>query len=354
MGFEIDILGVGEASKGGDAITFRYGNLLGSPVEQRVIVVDGGYTKNGEELYDVITKKYKTKHIYIVILTHPDNDHVQGLKKLFEYEDIEVSNLIMHRPWKNQAVINADYTDGRITNNSIVERLKNTFNCAYELSCIAEKKKTKIIEPSVGSFNLTMNAKFNILAPSDDWYLNKILESDKTPQCEGVEAKRKLFSADDEYEYCKEGEIVKWKYDDPHTTPINETSIVALFEYDNIRILFTGDVGREGLQLAVEEANRQGVLLNNLKIFITPHHGSRKNITPELMDNIKSTFTFLSTPKNGDPHHPSRRLVNKYIEKGHKLYSTNGYGMHWGLNCPPRNGNSKDELTHFDQIEKNA
>lgn len=101
MGFEIDILGVGEASKGGDAITFRYGDLLGNPVEQRVIVVDGGYTKNGEELYDVITKKYKTKHIYIVILTHPDNDHVQGLKKLFEYEDIEVSNLIMHRPWIN-------------------------------------------------------------------------------------------------------------------------------------------------------------------------------------------------------------------------------------------------------------
>ena len=65
MGFEIDILGVGEASKGGDAITFRYGDLLGNPVEQRVIVVDGGYTKNGEELYDVITKKYKTKHIYI-------------------------------------------------------------------------------------------------------------------------------------------------------------------------------------------------------------------------------------------------------------------------------------------------
>lgn len=134
MGFEIDILGVGEASKGGDAITFRYGDLLGNPVEQRVIVVDGGYTKNGEELYDVITKKYKTKHIYIVILTHPDNDHVQGLKKLFEYEDIEVSNLIMHRPWINQAVINADYTDGRITNNSIVERLKNTKNITENLS----------------------------------------------------------------------------------------------------------------------------------------------------------------------------------------------------------------------------
>lgn len=46
--------------------------------------------------------------------------------------------------------------------------------------------------------------------------------------------------------------------------------------------------------------------------------------------------------------------MNKYIEKGHKLYSTNGYSMHWGLNCPPRNGKNKEELTYFNQIEKNA
>ena len=354
MGFEIDVLGVGDASKGGDAIAFRYGDLLSTPIQQKVIVVDGGYTKNGDELYELITKRYNTKQIYIAILTHPDDDHVQGLKRLFEYDDIKVANLIMHRPWNNKSVINAEYADGRITNNSIAERLKSTFSCAYELSCLAEKKSTKIIEPSIYSHNLAMDANLSILAPSNDWYLKKILESDKTPLCEGTETKRITFSDVDEDEDYKVGEIVEWKYDDPHTTPINETSIVALFEHNNVKVLFTGDVGREGLRLAMEEANRQNISVNDLKIFISPHHGSRKNITPELMDCIKSTFTFLSTPKKGDPHHPSRRLVNKYIEKGHRLFSTNGNSMHWGIDCPERNWGKKENLTYYSKIEKNA
>ena len=61
MGFEIDVLGVGDASKGGDAIAFRYGDLLSTPIQQKVILVDGGYTKNGDELYELITKRYNTK-----------------------------------------------------------------------------------------------------------------------------------------------------------------------------------------------------------------------------------------------------------------------------------------------------
>ena len=352
MGFEIDVLGVGETSKGGDAIAFRYGDLLGASVNQRIIIVDGGYTKNGEDLYKLITTRYNIKSIYLVILTHPDEDHVQGLKKLFEYEDISIENLIMHRPWLNDNICNADYTDGRITNNSIRERLKETFSCAYELSVLAEKKGTNIIEPKIDSFDLEYGAKLTILGPSKSWYAQKMLESDKTPNCDLSESRSSYFSASDEYEpYAFP---VKWYYDDPHTTPINETSVVCLFEYNDIRILFTGDVGREGLQQAVNVAKKKGISLNNLKIFISPHHGSRKNITPELMDDIKASFTLLSTPPEGDPHHPSRRLVNKYKEKGHRLFATNGSSIHWGVQCPERNWTTKQELDYYPKIEKNV
>ena len=329
MGFEIDFLAIGDASKGGDAIALRYGDLLSTPLQQHVIVVDGGYSKNGDDLYKLVTERYKTKQIYVVILTHPDADHVQGLKTLFEYEDIKVTNLIMHRPWHNESVKNAEYKDGRKTNNSIGEELKDTFKCAYELSILAENKGTNIIEPSVVNYNLEGGATLKLLAPSSDWYLQKILESDKTPPCVVTESLKTFSVEEDEFEDYEIGSTVEWKYDDPHTTAINETSIVALFEYGNNKVLFTGDVGREGLQLAVNEAQRQGISLTDLKIFISPHHGSRKNMTPELMDVIKSSFTMFSTPPKGDPHHPSRRLINKYLEKGHKLFSTNGNSVHW-------------------------
>lgn len=354
MGFEIDILAVGKASKGGDAIALRYGNLLNDPIEQFVVVVDGGYTNNGDDLYKLITGRYNTKNIYLVLLTHPDADHVLGLKKLFEYEDIIIQNLMMHCPWENKSVTSATYNDGRITDNSIAKRLKATFSSAYELFCIAKKKGTNIIEPFTKNYNLRGGATFKILGPRPDWYVQKILESDKTPSCDAAEVKSAYFSTDDEFENYMIGENVEWKYDDPHTSPINETSVVALLEFDNNKVLFTGDIGREGLQLAVEEANNQNISLTDLKIFISPHHGSRKNITPELMGAIKASFTILSTPPQGDPHHPSRRMVNKYLEMGHNLFSTNGSSVHWGNNYPERNWKKKDQLTYFDKIEKNA
>jgi hypothetical protein len=60
MGYEIDFLPVGEESKGGDAIALRYGNLYGSRDEQTVIIVDGGYTDDGEALVKHIVDYYGT------------------------------------------------------------------------------------------------------------------------------------------------------------------------------------------------------------------------------------------------------------------------------------------------------
>ena len=228
MGLEIDILNVGNGSKGGDAIAFRYGDLLSDPLQQHVVIVDGGYAVNGDKLYTLVTERYKTKQIYIVLLTHPDGDHVQGLKRLFEYEDIEVANLIMHRPWNNEALKNVEYKDGRITNNSISKRLMDTFSCAYELSVLAEKKGTNIIEPSVTNYNLGNKASLKILAPSSSWYLSKILESDKTPACGVSESREITFSIEDEFEDCEIGENVEWKYDDPHTTAIKQVLCLCL------------------------------------------------------------------------------------------------------------------------------
>lgn len=54
MGYEIDFLPVGDNSKSGDAIALRYGNLYGSRAEQRVVVVDGGFTDDGEALVNHI------------------------------------------------------------------------------------------------------------------------------------------------------------------------------------------------------------------------------------------------------------------------------------------------------------
>ena len=59
-----------------------------------------------------------------------------------------------------------------------------------------------------------------------------------------------------------------------------------LFEYENVKVLLTGDAGKEGLRKAIAFANKYGIKLNDCTIIKMPHHGSRKNVNPEIMDNF--------------------------------------------------------------------
>jgi hypothetical protein len=56
MEIEIDFLAVGDASKSGDAIAVRFGNLVGKREEQTVITIDGGTIESGEDLVEHVTE----------------------------------------------------------------------------------------------------------------------------------------------------------------------------------------------------------------------------------------------------------------------------------------------------------
>src|SRR3989344_7067879 len=97
MAFEVDCLPVGEESRCGDAIAVRYGNLHGNPRQQTVIVIDGGNLEAGEEMIKFLREHYATDHVDYVVSTHPDNDHVSGLRVVLE--EMSVGKLLIHRPW---------------------------------------------------------------------------------------------------------------------------------------------------------------------------------------------------------------------------------------------------------------
>jgi len=90
--FEIDFLGV-ETAKSGDAITLRY-SVNGT---EGVHVVDGGYLDTGDQIVEHLKTYYGTTVIDHVILTHPDRDHANGLRKVLE--QCTVRNLWINRPW---------------------------------------------------------------------------------------------------------------------------------------------------------------------------------------------------------------------------------------------------------------
>ena len=355
MAFEIDLLPVGSEKKSGDCIAMRYGDLVKGKEEQTVIVVDGGYAGTWKDtLKPHLSKYYNCEingklHIDIVILSHPDLDHVSGLVEMAKDEDVEIEMIMMHRPWEELSP--SWFRDGRITKDSLKNRLGDAFEKAKELDD-ATRNVTKP-KLNVGKCN-HKGASVTILGPSSEFHKTCIANCERTPQqannVVNLPQSQNLKKSID-FEPYVEGEI-KW-YEDETTSPINESSLIILFEYEGVKVLLTGDAGKVGLTNAINYAHLNGIKLNDCKIIKMPHHGSRKNVNPSIMDAFVGSETLLYSCATDDlGHHPSKRLINLMKEKGFKQYSTSGRTLHWGKDAPNRGWKSASGYDCFDEIEK--
>ncbi len=91
--FEIDFLDSASATSG-DAIPLRYGRAGVTTIH----VVDAGGPSAGEKVVAHIRTYYgNPSRIDRVIVTHPDGDHADGLRKVLE--EFAVGELWMLRPW---------------------------------------------------------------------------------------------------------------------------------------------------------------------------------------------------------------------------------------------------------------
>ena len=82
--------------------------------------------------------------------------------------------------------------------------------------------------------------------------------------------------------------------DDPET--VKQASLILLLEYEGDRYLLAGDAGRKGLLACPNQERMRGVHL--LKV---PNHGSKHNLSPELLDLFKPALAYISASGIGSP-----------------------------------------------------
>lgn len=253
MGYEVDFLAVGEESKSGDAIALRFGNLKGSREEQTVMIIDGGYKKSGDDLVSHIKGHYGTDVVDLVVLTHPDSDHASGLHVVLE--ELTVKKLWMHKPWEHNEGKAVQFEDGRVTDNSISERLKEALETAYTLYQLAGEKNIPIEEPFTGVGVTDETSSIRVIGPTYDYYNKLIVEFSGMPEAK-IESTKQTF-----LEKAKE-KVLDFIYDirnvdlitdeGESTTPQNHSSAIIHINVEGKRLLFTGDAGRESLQQAAD------------------------------------------------------------------------------------------------------
>jgi len=346
MGYEIDFLAVGDESKSGDAIAIRYGDLHGTRTDQTVVVIDGGYKKSGEELVEHIKSHYDTDVVDLVILTHPDSDHASGLHVVLE--ELTVNMLWMHKPWEHNDGKAVQFEDGRITDNSIAERLKKALETAYELHQKALGKNISIKEPFTGTLDETGCIK--VIGPARKYYNEMLLGFSSMPELVAEAKDLSLFekAKDKVLDWVSDTWNIDLIVDDGETTsPQNHSSAILEFSLDGKRLIFTGDAGRESLKNAADYIGDVDCL-DDLAFIQIPHHGSFRNIGPTVLDQLvggkkpkdhDSHFTaFCSSAKLGEPKHPSKKVLNAFTRRGAKVLVTAGTGKCLPRSAPDREG----------------
>ncbi|MCR9095668.1 MAG: MBL fold metallo-hydrolase [bacterium] len=359
MGYEIDFLPAGGGSHSGDAITLRFGNLYGTRQEQTVIVIDGGFKSTGEKLVEHIRTTYGTAIVDLVISTHPDSDHTNGLAVVLE--ELEVKNLAMHQPWKHTEDIADLFKDGRVTNNSVSEHLQRSLESAKTLEEIAQSKGIPIIEPFEGTTG--WDGTVRVVGPSVEYYESLLPEFRGTPDAASPttvvgKAARGLM---DFVRTVAEGFGIETLGDDGETSAENNSSVILLLSVNGQTALLMGDAGMPALTRAADYLDSIGFNSDTLQLIQVPHHGSRRNVGPTILDRLlgprldrdqKLRTALVSCAPDGAPKHPAKKVTNAFRRRGAWVYEVKSATTHHSRDAPDRGWVQAVPTPVYDVVEE--
>ncbi|MBT3013083.1 MAG: MBL fold metallo-hydrolase [Candidatus Thiodiazotropha sp. (ex Lucina pensylvanica)] len=336
--YELDFWNT-ESDCSGDAISFR-----SCRDDQITIhVTDAGFQSSGDTIVSNIRKYYDNPaYIDHVVVSHPDGDHAGGLRSVLE--EFTIGNLWMLRPW-----IYAEAMIDRFENYSSVPHLKGRLKRIYpNIAALEEIALNKGI-PIHAPFQGTEIGEFLVLSPSLARYIDLVVTSEKTP-----EHKEERGLLDEVFEAI--ASVVSlvfspWgneNFSEEETSAENEMSIIQYTNFMEHRVLLTADAGRTALSDAIEYSLDIGIDFPGLDVFQVPHHGSRRNVSSEILDELLGTklgaklfgrnFTGVVCASQKDKDHPRKAVTRAIYHRGGEVQTTerNNYGFR--KNIPVRPG----------------
>lgn len=341
MSCEIEFMAVGTGSKAGDAIIVRYG----TPNSYSLMVVDGGDIPCGERMVGHI-RRYCGHGSFVnhMVLTHSDMDHASGLREILR--QMRVENLWLHVPWVHAREAVNLFRDKRWTPDGLEDAIRREYDVIGEIVDLAREQGTTIHHPFTGDDI----GPFRVLSPTKATYLHLLPQFDRTPDPDeallrsrniwlGYTGVRPVVSSLVDLVMAKvqkwlpETHAIELLRDGGVTSPSNETSLVLYGFFTHAgRVLLTGDAGVNALTWAADYADERGLPLRSFRFVQVPHHGSRRNVGPTILNRVVGTIqeastqnlsAYISAPPDDDTH-PRRIVVNAFIRRGATVVATQG------------------------------
>lgn len=104
--------------------------------------------------------------------------------------------------------------------------------------------------------------------------------------------------------------------------PLNNNSIVAQFNYNNFKMLFTGDIEKLAEQ-QILKAEKTEIRADILKVA---HHGSKTSSIPEFIKAVKPKIALIGVGKNNTFGHPNQQTIKNLENIKCRIYRTDLQG----------------------------
>ena len=236
--------------------------------------------------------KSKGEFIDLLIITHIDDDHIGGICRWFE--DSKFEKTIIKKVWFNSKknIVRKFRADSSEVESTVKLNMNTSSKKSVKQGCYLEDKleelniwiKDIIVEKYEDEIG---ECKIKVLSPGLKG-LKKLSE-----KWESEEYKNTKKAKKNDYKYSIEELYLKPDVEDDSIP--NESSIAILIEYRSSKVLLLGDAKSSVIEAALknmgyDETNR--IKLNLLKVS---HHGSKKNISKELLKIIDCNNYAIST-----------------------------------------------------------
>jgi len=359
VAYQVDFFPVGEGEHSGDAIALRFGDFS-DPLKTFIVVIDGGFQTSGEALVNHIVNVYGTNYVDLVISTHPDKDHSSGLSVVLE--KLTVGQLWMHRPWMHTKGMSILFKDGRVTDLSVAEGIRESLEDVRYLETIANRKKIPITEPFAGLVDSTKS--LYVLGPTPEYYDSLLPDFRCTPAPKfadyGALARILYGTSTLAVKVAETLGIETLAEPTEGTHAENNSSVILVFADGNDCVLFTADAGVQALEQAIGRLEASGFDFSRIRLVQIPHHGSRRNVGPAVLDRLlgpKRTDdavvrrAVVSVSPDGEPKHPSKRVLNAFRRRGARPQGTFGRILMFHKDAPRHGWNALPDLPFYMEVE---
>ena len=303
MIYEVTIIDVKDA----DAIVINYYD------EQHcwTAVVDAGNVGDGQKVKDNIKHVENGKYIIdYAFCTHPDKDHKGGFFDLLSDKEVIIQTFYIRRP-----DLRMRNDDRRLNyNTGVLEAAaKAVYNHPTDNSrnLIAEAMRySNLVEPSLGTDVPGM--PLMMIGPNEQFFKDACYEMALNFAELADDAYEDSYS-EDELPSEEDARSVMDEVKEESAT--NKSSLILLFHPERRNFLLAGDACSATLKDAVK-AYPQSIPGCTFKV---PHHGSKHNLTTDLIDMIRPSSAVISC--KGTKKHPNPAVVH-FLSKYCDVFST--------------------------------